>query len=312
MDEDHHKGEIYLVRNKVNGKCYVGQAAKYVSKNNKKWGTNGRWKSHTREAFGDCRDHCLLLNQALRKYGVEAFEVSTLCECFLEEMNDYEKKYMEEYNSLVPNGYNLREGGSNGKASEESRKKMAESRKGIEHSDERRRNISKGQLGNRRRTKARKHIEDEQLPKYIVALRQKGVVVGYSVKAFPVGINHAGYISKAFHDRNIPAAALEKALAYLAELQETYSHIETEATQKKQEELPEKALETLEKKYSQNLPTYIYPIIEDLKLKGYSVQLPNHPTETFIDKTNKLNLCAAKRYLHELMKKKPSQILNCS
>jgi group I intron endonuclease len=302
MEDDHHKGEIYLIRNKVNGKCYVGQAAKYVSKVNRKWGTIGRWKSHIREAFGDCRDHCLLLNQALRKYRVEAFEVSTTCECFLEEMNEHEKKYIEEYNSRVPNGYNLREGGSNGKATEETRRKQSEYRKGKKHSEERKSNIGKGQIGNRRGTKVRKYPEDEKLPKYITATRAEGKIVGYIVCGFPIGIETKQYISKSFRNSADPNAAYEKALAYLAELQETYSHIETEATQKKQEELPEKALETLEKKHSQNLPTYIYPIIEDLKLKGYSVQLPMCAEKSFIDNTNKLNLCAAKRYLHELMK----------
>lgn len=312
MDDDLHKGEIYLIRNKVNNKCYVGQAAKYVSKNNQKWGTNGRWKSHIREAFGDCRDHCLLLNQALRKYGIEAFEVTTLCECYLEDMNENEKKYMEEYNSRVPHGYNLREGGSNGKASEESRRKQGESRKGIKHNEQRKNNIGKGQLGNRRGTKARKNPEDSNLPKYISAIRSDGRVVGFNVNKFPIGIETKQYVSKSFRNSADPTAAYEKALAYLAELQETYAHVETEATQKKQEDLPEKAVETLEKKYSQNLPTYIYPIIEDLKLKGYFVQVPNQPEQTFIDKTNKLNLCAAKRYLHELMKNKSSPILNCS
>ena len=35
------KGEIYLIENKINGKAYIGQAAKFVSKNNKKAKTDG-------------------------------------------------------------------------------------------------------------------------------------------------------------------------------------------------------------------------------------------------------------------------------
>ncbi len=46
------EGEIYFVKNKINGKGYIGQALKYVSKNSrpKKWGIINRWKSHLREA----------------------------------------------------------------------------------------------------------------------------------------------------------------------------------------------------------------------------------------------------------------------
>ena len=59
-------GNIYLIKNKVNNKCYVGQARCYLSGNKSKWGTNGRWKSHLREAFGNSKDHCTFLNNALR------------------------------------------------------------------------------------------------------------------------------------------------------------------------------------------------------------------------------------------------------
>lgn len=36
--EDLDKGEIYLIKNTINNKKYVGKAAKYVSQNNNKWG----------------------------------------------------------------------------------------------------------------------------------------------------------------------------------------------------------------------------------------------------------------------------------
>ena len=67
--------EIYLIKNKTNNKCYVGQAFKLVGKINRKWGTKGRWKSHIREALGNSKDHCVLLNNAIRKYGVDNFNV---------------------------------------------------------------------------------------------------------------------------------------------------------------------------------------------------------------------------------------------
>jgi hypothetical protein len=70
--------------------------------------TNGRWKSHVREAISKSgKDHCLLLNQAIRKYGSSAFDVIKLCDCKIEEMNTLETQYIKEYNSVVPNGYNM-------------------------------------------------------------------------------------------------------------------------------------------------------------------------------------------------------------
>ena len=37
-------------------------------------------------------------------------------------MNAYEVEYMRKYNTLVPNGYNLREGGNSGKHHEDTKK----------------------------------------------------------------------------------------------------------------------------------------------------------------------------------------------
>jgi len=108
--KDLDKGEIYLLKNKHTGECYVGQAKKYMSTNHWRWGTIGRWKSHIREAMSG-KDHCVYLNNAIRKYGPENFEVTTICDCLLTEMDDLERHYIKEYNSMVPNGYNIKEGG---------------------------------------------------------------------------------------------------------------------------------------------------------------------------------------------------------
>jgi hypothetical protein len=50
MDKE-YIGEVYLIRNKENEKCYIGQAMKMVGVvKPQKWGAQGRWKSHLREA----------------------------------------------------------------------------------------------------------------------------------------------------------------------------------------------------------------------------------------------------------------------
>ena len=88
------EGEIYKLTNKTNAKSYIGQCFKYVSDNNNSWGTNGRWKSHIREALTATKDHCLLLNQAIRKYGVDNFDVTTICDCDEDDIDDKEIYYI--------------------------------------------------------------------------------------------------------------------------------------------------------------------------------------------------------------------------
>ena len=60
--------------------------------------------------------------KALKKYGNENFTYEILAECDnIDDLNQLEKLYIEIYNSYVPIGYNIREGGRNGKQSIASR-----------------------------------------------------------------------------------------------------------------------------------------------------------------------------------------------
>jgi len=47
----------------------------------------------------------------MNKYGIDKFHIEILKECPNNELNDYEKAYIKEYNSVAPNGYNLTYGG---------------------------------------------------------------------------------------------------------------------------------------------------------------------------------------------------------
>lgn len=233
-------GEIYLIRNKTSQKGYIGQALKEVGFTRQKWGAQGRWKSHVTEALKGSKDHCTYLNNAIRKYGEEDFEITVLCECAdQEEMNQKEDEFIKQYNTMAPDGYNLREGGAKGKASEESRKKQSESRTGKKHSEQTKENISKGQLGNRRNAKARKNPEDANLPKYINCRRNKaGVILGYSVNKFPTGVTAKGYETAHFTNKKNPKAAYEEAIAHLAILEEKYKNIVEEIKETRKAEEP--------------------------------------------------------------------------
>jgi group I intron endonuclease len=113
-------GRIYLVTNKLNGKQYVGQT---VTK-------------HSRHGHGHA------IRDAYKKYGHTMFLYEHLTEGDLsqEQLDCLEKFWIEVFDCLVPNGYNLESGGRWGKyascspslgkkASNETRAKMSESQK---------------------------------------------------------------------------------------------------------------------------------------------------------------------------------------
>jgi group I intron endonuclease len=113
-------GYIYLIRNLVNGKVYVGQTARSIE---------SRWKQH----LMDSRARKYPLYEAIRKYGVANFSVTELGSAETQdELNRMEEHLIAEYNSCHRNaGYNIRAGGDGGgKLSLETRKKISDKHKG--------------------------------------------------------------------------------------------------------------------------------------------------------------------------------------
>ena len=114
--------KIYLRRNKVNGKCYVGQTSNFRQREH-------QWKC-LKWRYGN-----EYLDKDRISYGLDAWTVEILAECDTQdEAWKLEQKYIKELNTLYPNGYNLAEGGASStgfKLSEETKRKMSEIRKGI-------------------------------------------------------------------------------------------------------------------------------------------------------------------------------------
>lgn len=95
------KGIIYLIRNKVDGKCYVGQTKhSFVERYSYEW---------TKSI------NTLYLKNAIEKYGKDNFEVNILEHSIktIEELNRLEEENAVKYNCYSPNGYNLRCCGNN-------------------------------------------------------------------------------------------------------------------------------------------------------------------------------------------------------
>jgi len=306
LKDDLNNSQIYILKNKINGKIYIGKANCFTGLNNSTWGTLGRWKSHVSEACKITQDHCSLLNNAIRKYGENNFEILTIYKGPISTIGKYEDLYIKMFNSLVPNGYNLKDGGDNGKPSAETTKKMSEAKTGIQLPDKTKDNISKGQIGNRRGTKIRKYEEDNNLPKYIIAKREKGIIKSYGICRFPIGIDKKEYIPDTFFSISKYGSsekAFQIACENLEELKEEYKYVESDIITLKDASLKESALDKKEKMVKSKLPEYIYPIIEESKIKGYYVEGFNdnnnipYPKRIFSDNTNRWNLDQANKYL---------------
>lgn len=302
-------GEIYKLTSQTSNKSYIGQAKKYMGIYDSPWGMEKRWKSHVREATCGKTDHCRLLNNAIRKYSQNDFTLTKLCDCeSKKDMDEKEKHYINEYNTLVPNGYNLNKGGYCGADSEETKEKKRLANLGRKHTLKARRNMTNAQLGNRRNKKVRKYPEDEDLPKYISARRESGDIVAYNINGFPIGINNKKYINENFSVSKYESQelTLKAAKDYLESLEKKYAYVKEEIAKRKEEETNKIIIATKKDMHIHLLPPYVYAVFDkETKRKiGYRVEgVPDnngnpYPTKEFIElKTNKWNLWHAKEYI---------------
>lgn len=119
--------EIYKIMNLTSGKVYVGQAVSHIlnHKRYRPYGHEGRFKCHISEAFSQKKNQSHYLNNAIRKYGVNEFVVELIEHCELIQADDREIHYIKHFNSLFPNGYNLKNGGNVFTHSEESKRRVS-------------------------------------------------------------------------------------------------------------------------------------------------------------------------------------------
>ena len=119
--------EIYKILNHTTGKIYVGQSVSHIlnHKRYRPYGHEGRFRCHISEAFSTKKNQSHYLNNAIRKYGVEDFVVELIEYCEISNADERETYYIKELNSLFPNGYNLKNGGSVFTHSDESKKRVS-------------------------------------------------------------------------------------------------------------------------------------------------------------------------------------------
>ena len=96
---------IYKITNKINGKIYIGYTSRTL---------NRRLYEHAWEAENRINEGSSYLHKAIHKYGINSFIIEAIEE-FSENEKDWqelEKFYIQYYNTLVPNGYNILIGGN--------------------------------------------------------------------------------------------------------------------------------------------------------------------------------------------------------
>lgn len=120
-------GVIYVITNMVNQKQYVGQTVshKLNTKKYRPFGCQKRLKQHTSDAVCNTKKHqCTCLNNAIRKYGRENFKIEVIEYCLPDDANELEIRYIKQYNSIAPSGYNLSEGGGKGPTEQAQKEKL--------------------------------------------------------------------------------------------------------------------------------------------------------------------------------------------
>ena len=94
-------GYIYCITNLINEKKYVGKTTYSITK---------RFQEHCKDSKKERCERRPLYN-AMNKYGIENFVVEELIECPNDELDSYEKMYIEKLQTYGRNGYNATKGG---------------------------------------------------------------------------------------------------------------------------------------------------------------------------------------------------------
>jgi len=131
---------IYKITNNVTGKCYVGRTAQTAQQ---------RWATHQYAArqLGSTE-----LQKAILEYGPDAFSLDVIETLYnLPDLLRAEVHYIEEFNSMRPNGYNMAPGGeSYAPMTDEIRKKIGDANRGRVTSKLTRQLMSKARKGKKK------------------------------------------------------------------------------------------------------------------------------------------------------------------
>ena len=92
------KKDIYIIKNDINDKVYIGQTVD----------VHQRWAQY--QSLVKKTPDKQVISRAMKRYGIEHFSIEII-ESQVENYDEREKYWIEYYNSIVPNGYNVAPGG---------------------------------------------------------------------------------------------------------------------------------------------------------------------------------------------------------
>ena len=142
-------GIIYCATNVITKRHYIGQTVKTLER---------RKSQHLRHALAG-GEQSPRFYAAIRKYGVEAFAWSVVFDDAADgEIDTLEIEAIAVFKALHPQGYNLRTGGTNGRMSEDTKRKIGLAHRGKVVSQLTRDRQSKTKIGKKQSaTQAEKH-----------------------------------------------------------------------------------------------------------------------------------------------------------
>jgi len=143
--------QSYIITNKQNGKSYVGITTRKIAR---------RWYEHC-YLGNSCGQ---LLNKAINKYGIDAFEIQVVASAkTISDLKELEKQLIVQYQTKVPNGYNLTDGGdglTGYRHTEEQKKRNGDAKRGTIHSDETKQKMKDAHLGENNHFYGKSHSEE--------------------------------------------------------------------------------------------------------------------------------------------------------
>ena len=104
--QQRHMGPLIYRLSFPNGKSYIGQTVGFFEVRM----TKHKSASKNRETTG-----CRYLNAAIRKHGWQSVTKEILLYCDADQLDSFESKMIDTYNTLHPQGYNLLSGGNSNK-----------------------------------------------------------------------------------------------------------------------------------------------------------------------------------------------------
>lgn len=106
---------IYIIKNKINNKVYIGQSVDIMC----------RWYAHRNSAKGKSQDSYTKIHTAMNKLGIDNFYIEILEECEYSKLDEREIYWINFFNSYK-NGYNMTLGGDSNRGESNGRHLLVE------------------------------------------------------------------------------------------------------------------------------------------------------------------------------------------